>query len=150
MNVKENTVKLLTWLRRKGLTALNLEKRLNEDSFVGTFHGTVSKFEESLVSMGFKRNPLAWIKFNQHGKTTASWARRKSPLAHKQLHVTLQSTHNGSKTRVYAHREYSWARHPIRHLQEKNVDYKGGSRRLRGILEGQMNQDRMTYHVKGL
>ena len=107
-------------IRFRILTLLNLEKRLSRESYLGTYNGSISRFEEHLTSLGFKKNPLAWIKFNRHGKTSASWARRKSLFAHKQIHVSLmESSVTPPQTRIYVHREDSWVRHPETHYTRK-------------------------------
>jgi hypothetical protein len=146
MNVYDRFIKPL---RYRLLSALDLEVRLQEDSYVGTYHGEISRFEEHLSALGFRRNPFAFLKrHDEYGRSEASWVKRKTLFSDLQLHVTLQSCHSGSKTRVYAHREDNFFRHPVGHLRGRNLDLRGGKRLLRELLNEQVNEEKITYHIK--
>lgn len=124
-----------------------MEKRLEEENYVGTYHGNIERFEEHLSSIGFRRNPLAWLRRDEnHGFAEATWVKRKTLFSEKQLHVFLQSCHNNKKTRIYTHREDNWARHPIRHLMEVNVDSDEGKRLMMELMKQEVPENRVTYY----
>jgi len=140
--------KFIQPVRFKVLNTLDLEERLCEDGYVGTYHGSMDRFEEHLSTMGFRRNPLAWLKRREDDYADASWVKRKTLFSDRQLHVTLVKTHSNSKTSIYAHREDNWARHPVGHLLEHNVDCDAAMRLMRELLESHVPANRITYYVK--
>lgn len=134
-------------LRHRILNILDLERRTKEESYVGTYHGSVDTFEEHLSGMGFRRNPFAWLRgTDEYGHSKGSWVKRRSLFVDEQLHVTLHSCHNGSKTRVYAHREDNCFRHPLNHLREKNVDCEGGVTLTKELLSEHVTNDKIIYY----
>lgn len=136
---------MLSKLSFKIQTLFNLERRLNKDSYVGTYHGEPERFEETLQSIGFKKNPLSWVKFNSDGYQDSSWVKRSSLFSNKQLHVIIQSTHNSNKTRIFVHREDNWLRHPLSHLNEENLKYDEGVIILKEIISNRIPPRKITY-----
>lgn len=102
--------------------------------YVGTVQRELNAFRPDLEAMEFAPEPIASLKVHRDGRTSVgSWARRKSPLAKWQLHVTLFQ--DGRDTiEVFAHREYSWLRHPYKHYTAEVWDTAGGVDRMRSLL----------------
>lgn len=65
-----------------------------------------------------------------------SWTYRRSLLADRQLHVIL-SAQAPEHIAVYAHEEYNWLRHPIKHGKQVGIDRERGAARMRRWLEAQ-------------
>ena len=84
--------------------------------------------------MEFEREPIASLKRRSDGRPSAgSWARRESPLAEKQLHVTLIRDAPGT-VELFAHREYSWLTHPYRHYTFDGWAPEAGVEQMRDLL----------------
>ncbi|WP_254766912.1 hypothetical protein [Salinilacihabitans rarus] len=102
--------------------------------YVGTVHRELREFHSELEAMEFDPEPVASLKVHEDGHFSAgSWVRRNSPLAKWQLHVTLfrEQRH---EIEVFAHREYSWLRHPYKHYTGEGWDTTGGVERMRSLL----------------
>jgi len=67
-------------------------------------------------------------------RTAGSWVFRQSPVADRQLHVVLVEARRG-RVDVYAHEEYNWLRHPIKHAKGVDLDRSGGPGRARRFIE---------------
>lgn len=103
--------------------------------YVGTVEGSIREFRSDLESMSFTPEPIASLKVHRDGRLSAgSWVRRRSPLADWQLHATLYRDGRDA-VEVFAHREYSWLRHPYRHYRGEGWDTDGGVERMRSLLE---------------
>jgi len=103
--------------------------------YVGTVERSLGAFRPDLEAMSFSPEPIAALKVLDDGRFSAgSWVRRQSRLADWQLHVTLFQ--DGRDTvEVFAHREYSWLRHPYKHYVGDGWDIDGGVTRMRSLLE---------------
>lgn len=136
-------IDLTTRVRRCVLPALHRVKeplggyaicRQHPDEYVGTIKRDLAAVRSTLADLGFETEPIASLKVHDDGRLSAgSWVRRKSPLATWQLHVTLFRTGHGT-VEVFAHREYSWLRHPYKHYTQDGWDTRGGVERLRSLL----------------
>jgi len=85
--------------------------------------------------MAFSPEPIASLKIREDGRPSAgSWVRRRSPMADWQLHVTLYQDGRDA-VEVFAHREYSWLRHPYKHYVGEGWDMNAGVTRMRSLLE---------------
>lgn len=102
--------------------------------YVGTVQRGLEEFRTDLEAMSFAPEPIASLKVHRDGRLSAgSWVRRPSPLSRWQLHVALFRT--GSQTlEVFAHREYSWIRHPYKHYTGEGWDKEAGVNRMRTLL----------------
>ncbi|MDG5817752.1 hypothetical protein [Natronococcus sp. A-GB7] len=134
---------LTTRVRRRVLPTLHRVKEplggfatcvQHPDEYVGTVDRSLSSFRSDLETMSFAPEPVASLKVHRDGRLSAgSWVRRPSPLSSRQLHVAL--FRNGvEEIEVFAHREYSWLRHPYRHYTAEGWDTDGGVRRMRALL----------------
>jgi len=133
----------VTRLRRRVLPALHRIKEplggyaictLDPAEYVGTVSRTLDEVRETLRRLEFEREPIASLKRRADGRLSAgSWVRRESPLADKQLHVTLVRD-APSAVELYAHREYSWLTHPYRHYTFSEWEPEAGVERLRELL----------------
>ncbi|OLZ41795.1 hypothetical protein A6E15_12720 [Natrinema saccharevitans] len=134
---------LTTRVRRRVLPALHRVKeplggyaicRQHPSEFVGTLERDLDAVRSLLVELDFEREPIASLKIRDDGRRSAgSWVRRDSPLATRQLHVTLFRAESGA-IEVFAHREYSWLRHPYKHYTQDGWDSRGGVERMRALL----------------
>ena len=134
---------LTTRVRRRLLPALHRLKeplggyavcRQHPEEYVGTVERTLAAVRSLLETLSFEPEPIASLKVHDDGRLSAgSWVRRESPLATRQLHVTLFRTGEGT-VELFAHREYSWLRHPYRHYTQAGWDVRGGVERMRSIL----------------
>lgn len=98
--------------------------------YVCTLHATEHEAEEVLKSLGYRYNPVAALKYRDTGDISAgSWALWEDGLLRSdfQTHVTLFHNRNWpGYVDVYAHREYSWARHPRKHLRADHMEFPTG------------------------
>lgn len=137
------TIDLTTRVRRRVLPTLHRIKEpfggfaqciQHPDEYVGTVQYGLEGFRSDLEAMSFAPEPIASLKIHRDGRLSAgSWARRKSPLATWQLHVAL-FTDGGDAVEVFAHREYSWLRHPYKHYTCADWDMGSGVERMRSLL----------------
>ena len=103
--------------------------------YVGTVERSLSEFRPDLEAMAFAPEPIASLKIREDGRFSAgSWVRRRSAMADWQLHVTLFQS-GSDAVEVFAHREYSWLRHPYKHYVGEGWDMDAGVRRMRSLLE---------------
>ena len=104
------------------------------DEFVGIVDRELQRFTSDLESLGFRREPVSALKLHRDGrKSVGSWVKRSSVLAEKQLHVTLFAR-NATSIEVFAHWEYSWIRHPLRHYRASGWDTQTGVEMMRELL----------------
>lgn len=103
--------------------------------YVGTVDLPIADFEEKLLDSGFAWDPLSMYHYTPEGNDTdGSWVYRESWFADRQLHVILID--GGTEaTEVYAHEEYNWARHPVEHAREADINRHEGSAEMRRWLE---------------
>jgi len=133
----------VTRLRRRVLPALHRIEEplggyaictLDPAEYVGTLSRSLDAVREMLRGMEFEREPIAALKRRADGRLSAgSWVRRESPLADKQLHVTIVREEPGA-VELYAHREYSWLTHPYRHYTFSEWEPEAGVERLRELF----------------
>lgn len=101
--------------------------------------------------LDFSRNPLSALKVRVDGNTSeGSWVWRESLLADWQLHVVLHAV-DGDAVDVYAHWEYSWLTHPLKHYATRGYDAEKGVRLARRWLaeyEGERFPDGLPYGVE--
>lgn len=103
--------------------------------YVGTVERGLRDFRPDLEQMAFSPEPIASLKIREDGRPSAgSWVRRRSPMADWQLHVTLYQDGRDA-VEVFAHREYSWLRHPYKHYVGEGWDMNAGVTRMRSLLE---------------
>lgn len=113
------------------------------NQFVGRVGMCEEVFEKRLTEMGFVRNPLAsWKRLGTTGEREEGSFRKidfdESP--DMQLHVILydgEPINNAAVnvTYVYAHWEYRWDVHPIRHLRKKELSGPDGVRKMKKLLD---------------
>ncbi|QFU84156.1 hypothetical protein GCU68_09605 [Natronorubrum aibiense] len=134
---------LTTRVRRRVLPTLHRIKEplggfaqclQHPDEYVGTIEYGLGEFRSDLETMSFAPEPIASLKVHRDGRRSAgSWVRRASPLSRWQLHVALFIA-DGDAVDVFAHREYSWLRHPYKHYTGAGWDTRGGVHRMRSLL----------------
>lgn len=128
-----------TWLgpviTRLGRTFGQPEYRLRDTEYVGTVQQPLDEFTETLQKHGFEWDPVAWYHQPSVGsEPNGSWAYRRTLLADRQIHVILIA-HSPAYIDVFAHEEYNWLRHPIKHLRQVNIKRKAGRRKMRQWIE---------------
>lgn len=143
---------LRRWLIPKlGVVAQFLEDATGDDYFVmsethnSQFVGRVpmacEDFEEKLHGMGFTRNPLSSLKQRGSGETEeGSWRLIAEDCPKFQIHVVLYdgSDVNNAETGVtyvYAHWEYRWDVHPLKHYWAEGYDSAKGRKRMARLLD---------------
>ncbi|MDS0473829.1 hypothetical protein [Natrinema sp. 1APR25-10V2] len=139
---RPDAIDLTTRVRRRLLPALHRVKeplggyaicRQHPAEYVGTVRRDLETVRSTLEEMDFEPEPIASLKVHDDGRLSAgSWVRRESTLARWQLHVALFRTSGGIE--VFAHREYSWLRHPYKHYTQEGWDLAGGVERMRSLL----------------
>lgn len=103
--------------------------------YVGTIERDLPWVRPTLREMAFSPEPVASLKIHDDGRRSAgSWVRRRSPLSEWQLHLTL-FCHGSDAVDLFAHREYSWLRHPYKHYRGTGWDTSAGVKRVRSILD---------------
>lgn len=103
--------------------------------YVGTVDHPVERVEAELRDGGFSWDPLSVYHYTPEGDDAeGSWAYRSSWLADRQLHVVLFAV-GSDTTDVYAHDEFNWSRHPVKHAREVDIRREEGSDELRRWLD---------------
>jgi len=123
------------YITRVARTLGQPEYRLRDTEYVGTIYQPLDEFTETLEKHGFNWDPLAWYHQPPVGaEPNGSWTYRRSLLADRQIHVILIA-HSPEYVDVFAHEEYNWLRHPIKHLLQVGIERKAGSSEIRRWLE---------------
>ena len=121
-----------------------------EEEYVGTVHLSEDEFEDVLVAASFRRNLVSSLKVRVDGNiSNGSWALRESPLADWQLHVIHHNVDD--YVEVYAHWEYSWLTHPIKHYRAVGCEPEKGVKMTREILrnyESENYPDGIPFEVE--
>lgn len=103
--------------------------------YVGTIDLPIDDLEAELRDGGFTWDPLSMYHYTPAGSSTdGSWAYRSSWFADRQLHVVLFAQAL-DRTDVYAHDEFSWLRHPIKHAREVDIRRREAVAEMRRWLE---------------
>ncbi|XVH33622.1 hypothetical protein ACNS7O_17040 (plasmid) [Haloferacaceae archaeon DSL9] len=107
---------------------------MNPTEYVGTVKRKLGDLRSDLRSMGFRREPISSLKQRDDGAPSiGSWVWRASVWAKRQLHVTLfWNPDHGVE--IWAHWEYSWIRHPLKHYRCAAYDPLGGVKSMRRLL----------------
>ncbi len=122
-------------ITRLGRTLGQPQYRLYETEYVGTVRRPLGEFTETLQTYGFEWDPLAWYHQPPVGsEPNGSWTYRRTLLADRQIHVILIA-HSPAYIDVFAHEEYNWLRHPIKHLRQVGIDREAGSHKVRRWIE---------------
>ncbi|MFC5970706.1 hypothetical protein ACFPYI_05105 [Halomarina salina] len=131
-----------------------------EEEYAMTVHCSEGTLERILdEELGFSRNPLSALKVRVDGNTSeGSWVWRESPLADWQLHLVLHvvddavdEDREGEAVDVYAHWEYSWLTHPLKHYATRGYDAEKGVRLARewlGRYDGEAFPDGLPHAVE--
>ena len=123
------------WITRLARTLGQPEYRLHDTEYVGTVQQPLDEFTELLEEHGFEWDPLAWYHQPPVGsEPNGSWTYRRASLAGRQIHVILIA-HSAEYIDVFAHEEYNWLRHPIKHLRQVGIERKAGSSKMRRWIE---------------
>lgn len=106
-------------------------------SLAGYTYVGEEELEKALHEAGFTRNFVAALKHRTAPEgeldiSEGSWAWRRHYFSTWQYHVTLFVV-NGM-TRVYAHKEYNWRVHPIKHLNAEDLESQEATRFVAGRL----------------
>lgn len=105
------------------------------EEYVGTLHVPIDDFETKLREEGFEWDPVSMYHNTPEGSTAdGSWAYRSSAFGHRQLHVVLFAQ-RPNLIDVYAHDEFNWRRHPIKHARHVDIRRGEGVAEMRRWLE---------------
>lgn len=109
--------------------------RVYPAGYVGTVHRPIDEVESELRDGGFTWDPLSVYHYTLEGDAAdGSWAYRSSWRADRQVHVVLFA--EGSETTdVYAHDEFNWSRHPVKHAREVDIRRYEGRAEVRRWLD---------------
>jgi len=109
--------------------------RVYPSGYAGTVHTEIDRLESVLSERGFSWNPVSMYHYTRLGKqTNGSWVSRESPFADRQLHAVLVRQDAG-RIDVYAHEEFNWRRHPLKHTRDAGIDRERGVERMRSVLD---------------
>ena len=105
--------------------------------YVGTVQLPIADVEATLRDGGFAWDPVSLYHYTPAGSSTdGSWVYRSSPFADRQLHVVL-FVQAPDRTDIYAHAEFSWLRHPVKHAREVGIRREEGVAEMRRWLDAQ-------------
>ncbi|WP_415381799.1 hypothetical protein [Halosimplex sp. TS25] len=122
--------------------------RVYPSGYAGTVHCEIDRLESVLSEHGFDWNPVSTYHYTRLGKqTNGSWVSRESPFADRQLHAVLVRQARG-QIDVYAHEEYNWHRHPLKHTRDAGIDRERGVERMRAVLDDLDVDDRRESYVR--
>jgi len=123
------------WITRFAKTFGQPEFHLRDTEYVGTIRQPLDEFTETLTAHGFEWDPLAWYHQPPVGsEPNGSWTYQRTPLADRQLH-TILIAHSPEYVDVFAHEEYNWLRHPIKHFRQVGIEREAGSNEMRRWIE---------------
>ncbi|MDL5360880.1 hypothetical protein [Halalkalicoccus sp. NIPERK01] len=121
-----------------------------EEEYVGTVDLPQRELEELLATAGFRRNVVSSLKVRVDGNVSdGSWAWRASPLADWQLHLILHDV--GESVEAYAHWEYSWITHPVKHYRAVGCSPERGVGMAREFLrnyESERYPDGIPFEIE--
>ncbi|MDS0283173.1 hypothetical protein [Haloarcula onubensis] len=122
------------WLTGLARRVGSPEYRLLRAGYVGTVERPVDELASALRAAGFSWGPVSWYHHPPVGaEPNGSWTYRAAPLADRQLHVIL-TAHAPACVDVFAHWEYNWLRHPVRHAKQLDIDRETGVATMREWL----------------
>lgn len=99
--------------------------------------------EKELAEVGFVRNPISAYKTHPDSRESeGSWVllAADDPCNRlddgRQLHITLLPRNDGQPGReVFAHDEYDWRKHPLKHLREEHFRARDGVQHAKHIID---------------
>jgi len=122
------------WLTRGAQLLGEPEYELRRSGYVGTLDRPIDEFAEALRDDGFSWGPVSWYHRPPVGTDpNGSWTYRSSRFADRQLHVIL-AARAPECIDVFAHWEYNWLRHPVKHAKQRSIDRETGSETMRAWL----------------
>ena len=117
------------WIDRFARTVGQPTTHVYPPGYVATVHLPIDDLEAELRAGGFTCDPISVYHYTPEGSSMGgSWAYRPSRLGDRQLHVVLFAQRS-DRTDVYAHDEFNWLRHPLKHAGEVDI------RRNEGVAE---------------
>ena len=109
--------------------------RVRSSEYVGTVTLDIADFEGRLYEAGFSWDPVSLYHRTPSGtEPNGSWVYRPSVLADRQLHVVLFAQAR-DRIDLYAHDEYSWVRHPVKHAKRERIHREAGAAEMRRVLD---------------
>lgn len=125
------------WINRFSRVLGPKSYHIRRTEYVGTVDRPIDDLEAELRANGFTWAPFSlYHRTPMETSTDGSWSYRSSALADRQLHVVL-FTQTPERVDIYAHLEYNWLRHPIRHARQIDIRREEGARRMRRWLDAQ-------------
>lgn len=113
------------------------EYHVHPEGYVGTARLPIADLEAKLRNGGFAWDPISLYHYTPAGSSTdGSWVYRSSLFADRQLHVVLFSQAL-DRTDIYAHAEFNWLRHPLKHAEQVNIRREEGVAKMRRWLDAQ-------------
>ncbi|MDG5776780.1 hypothetical protein VB773_18730 [Haloarculaceae archaeon H-GB2-1] len=123
------------WLTLLARAVGQPEYRLYHSEYVGTVEMPLDEFISTLQEGGFRWGPVSWYHQPPVGSDPdGSWTYRPTPLSDRQLHVVL-CVNAPERIDVYAHEEYNWMRHPVKHARQVGIERERGASELQRWLE---------------
>lgn len=122
------------WIDRAAKALGQPTTHVYPSGYVATVHLPIEDLEAELRDGGFTWDPVSTYHYTPEGNSTdGSWAYRSGWLADRQLHVVLFARRS-NRTEVYAHEEFNWLRHPIKHAKGVDIRRNMGAAKMRRWL----------------
>lgn len=115
------------WVDRVARRFVGATDHVFPEEYAATVECSVADLESRLSEHGFRWNPLSMYHRAQFGnRSNGSWVLRQGLFSDRQLHVILIKQ-GEAQVDVYAHDEYSWLRHPIKHAEQVDMRREEGA-----------------------
>lgn len=127
--------KIGPWINRLAKSVGQPEYHVRDTEYAGTVECHMKELETKLREDGFSWTPFSFYHWSpMRTRPNGSWTYRSAALADRQLHVILFARPTGTID-IYAHTEYNWLRHPLKHMQQVGIDREEGAAQMRRWLE---------------
>jgi len=138
------------WLTRIAQALGEPEYQLLRAGYVGTVDCPIDNLAEELRADGFSWGPVSlYLRLLVGTDPNGSGTFRPSLFADRQLHVIL-AARAPECIDVFAHWEYNWLRHPVKHARQLRIDRETGAATMTEWLADQdiAFEDRSRPHRK--
>lgn len=115
------------WADRVARRFVSATDHVFPEEYAATVECRIEDLESRLSEYGFRWNPLSMYHRTKFGnRSNGSWVLRRGLFSDRQLHVILIKQ-GEARVDVYAHNEYNWLRHPIKHAEQVDLRREEGA-----------------------